>query len=345
MKKLVLGMAIFLLAASCDFSNANVGIIKTANGGSNWQQANKIKNSDQTLLKLSISQVRYDNQFENLYASSFDGGLYKSADAGESWEEVLGVAQVYDFAFNPNDNKIIYAATFLNSRGRILVTKDQGKSWTEIYSDASKDNPVRTVAINPLNPQEILAGLGRGSIIHSGDGGQTWKLVANYNDRIYRIVWNNGVVYAVVKSTGVMKSLDGGQSFQQITGTITNSGNILGVSIFGENTSDYRQIAIGTNNPNLLYLTTNNGLYKTQDGGSTWNYVSMPYRQDDTSPYAVAMASGNDFVVYSSVGSIIYKSVDGGATWTANDTGTNGLITVIEVDHSLPQIAFAGVSK
>ena len=114
MKKVLLAIfALSWLAASCGIgSTARVGIIKTANGGVDWQGANKIVNADKTLLERSISQMRYNGAGDKIYASSYSGGLYFSDDAGENWTEVLGNIPLYDFVFDPYDEQIIYAAAY-----------------------------------------------------------------------------------------------------------------------------------------------------------------------------------------------------------------------------------------
>ena len=350
MKKLfILIFSVSLLAVSCNFGEeVKVGIIKTANGGVDWQSANRVKDVEQDLLERSISELKYNNSGDRLFASSFNSGLYSSEDAAENWKVELVGIPIYDFAFHPSDDQTIYAAVHLSDRGRVFATRDGAKSWTEVYSDAGEGNPVRAVAINPNNPSELIIGTGKGTIIGSQDSGATWRLLQTYNDRINRIYWTTDKIYIVAQKTGVLMSQNGGLNFDLITRNLranNNTGNQNEIFGFGSNVNDHRRLAINPFNSENLLLTTNRGLYASQNGGNTWNYVTMPFRQQDASPFAVAFAPSTDNVVYVSSGAVILKSTSGGVNWTSSDTGTNGLVTSILVSNKLPQLAFAGVSQ
>ncbi len=350
MKKILISLiAISLLGVSCNLGQktVKVGIIKTANGGVDWQPANKIVNNEKTLLTKSISQLKFSNNGEKIFASSFDGGLYSTEDAGENWAEVLSGVIIYDFAIDPNDDKNMYAASYLADRGRLISTKDGGKSWTEVYSDAGSKNPVRAVAINPNNSSEVMIGLAKGALIQSSDSGTSWRLINNYNDRINRIHWqSNSEVYVVVNKTGVFRSIDNGNSFTQISKSLVAPSDRSKSTLFStKDIKDYRQLAIDPSNTSALWLTTNKGLFRSNDGGNRWNYVSMPFRQVDASPFAVAVAPTSSSVLYVSSNYIIFKSIDGGINWSSSNTETNGLTTSLLISRDLPQVAFAGVSK
>ncbi len=347
MKKLLLIIfAVSLLAASCNFSKtAIVGVVKTANGGVDWQTANKIVNTDKTLLEKSISMLHYNNAGDKLYAASYNGGLYSSDDAGENWTEVLTGVPLYDFVFDPYDDQVIYAAAYLSERGRVLVTRDGGKSWTEIYSDASSGNPVRAIAVNPYSSSDIIIGTGKGSVILSTDRGETWELTLNLRERINRIYWSFDKLYLVGKESGLYQSNSGGRSFERLTDKIRLQRDNSEILLYGSRPSDYRQLAINPNDPENLFLSTDKGLFESRNGGKSWNYVKMPFRQQDASPFALAFAETGDEVLYASSGEVIMKTLDGGNSWTTSDTATNGLVTTIVVSKNLAQIAFAGVSE
>lgn len=347
MKKVFLAIiALSWLAASCSFgSSAKVGIIKTANGGVDWQSANKIVNADKTLLERSISQMHYNGAGDKIYASSYSGGLYSSDDAGENWTEVLGNIPLYDFVFDPYDDQIIYAAAYLSGKGRVFVTRDGTKSWTEIYSDAGDGNPVRAIGINPNNSSDLLIGTGKGSLIRSYDSGESWELAESLSDRINRIYWTENGLYVVAQKKGLYRSETGGSNFDHLTAKLRTPARENNFFSYGGRPSDYRQLAINPNDSENLFITTNRGLYRSDNGGRTWNYATMPFRQQDASPFAIAFASSGEEVIYASSGSVILKSVDGGNSWTSSDTGTNGLVTSILVSRNLPQLAFAGVSE
>jgi photosystem II stability/assembly factor-like uncharacterized protein len=337
--------ALSLTSASCSlFGTTTAGILKTSNGGIDWQTSNNLKDNTGTILGLSISKIAFDPLATDiLYASSYNAGLYKSTDGAANWEQILGQIPIIDFAIHPNDSQTIYAAGYFEERGRVLATRDGGKSWHAVYTAATANTAARSVALNPNSPEQVAIGLSQGELIMSGDGGETWRLVQNYNDRINRIIWNRDGLYIVVKGTGVYRSGDGGNSFQLITASLQSAGNASNLSIFGSSISGYNQLAISESNPQTMYLTTNTGLYRSGNAGANWNFVNMPLKQSSLAPTAVAIAPSSDNVVYVSAGSIVYKTSDAGNTWSIADTKTENLINALLVDPELPQAAYAGV--
>jgi len=351
MKKYILLIicALSLTAASCDlFPAKTAGVLKTSNGGVDWQASNALKTADTetlgTIAGLSFSKLAFDPQAtEIMYASSYNAGLYKSADGAATWEQILGQIPVIDFVIHPQDSKTIYAAGYFENRGRALITRDGGKSWNAIYTAATNNSAVRSIALNPNAPEQVAIGLSQGEFILSGDGGATWRLAQSYNDRINKIIWTNEGLYVLVKGTGLYKSIDGGNSFQLVTSSLQSAGDISSLSIFGTTITSYNQLAISPNTFGKMYLTTNLGLYRSNDGGLSWQFVSMPLRQQSLAPSAIAIAPSSDNVVYVSAGSIIYKTTDGGITWLNADTKITGLVNALLVDPNLPQVAYAGV--
>lgn len=359
MKKYILVTlcALSLLSASCDlFGTAKGGVYKTSNGGVDWQATNVLKTltntnsnngspvSTTTIAGLGISRLVYDPQKEDVvYAGAFNAGLYKSTDGAATWEQILGQVPVIDFSINPNDDQMIYAAGTFDDKGRVLLTHDGGKSWNAIYTSASSNSAVRAVALNPASPEQVVIGLSQGELIMSNDAGRSWKLVQSYNDRVNQIIWNNDGIFVVVKGTGIFKSTDYGNSFQLLTANLQSSGNTSNLSIFGTSISSFNQLAISPNNTQVMFLTTNLGLYRSNTGGAQWQFVTMPLRQSAISPNAVAIARSSDNVVYVSAGSVIYKTADSGNSWSTADTQTKSLVNSIIVDPNLPQAAYAGI--
>lgn len=338
-------LSLGLLAAGCDFLGAGTGgILKTGNGGIDWQPSGKIKNSNQTLSGASINKLAFDPKlFGVLYAGTSNKGLFVSRDGGNDWEEMLGKITVQDFAIHPQDSNIIYVAGIFNDNGKVFGTKDGGKSWTEVFSSAESGNSVRAIAVNPGNPESILIGLNNGPLIRSDDGGNAWKLVNNYNDRINQIVWNSDSVYIVARTTGVFKSNDGGATFKGVTNNLSSVfGNGEG-SIISDPVSLFHRLSASGTNPNVLYLTTDLGLRRSTDGGANWSQVSLPLRQQGATLFAVAVSPTASNVVYVSSGAYIYKTLDSGASWLTSDSKTNNPINTIVVNPDTPQVAYAGV--
>lgn len=345
-KNIALCSLFVFFSASCGFFGTTVtaGVSKTVNGGSDWQASNAIRNvKNGTLLNSSITSMAFDpGNREVVYAGSITSGLYKSEDSGASWVRILSNISVYDFAVDPVDGKIIYAAGLYNNHGRLLVTKDGGKSWNQIYNDASTDNPVRAVAINPQNTTQVVIGLGTGTIIKSFDSGLSWKLARDFGSRVNDIVWQKGSLYVLLREKGLVVSKDFAESFNQLTSNVQTS------SVFAkllENQGDvvYNRFYVDSLSENLMYVTTSLGLLKTVDGGSSWARISLPVPSGSNAPMAIALSKKSSNIVYTSIGSTVYKSADGGQTFQTQKVATTGIIDYILVDPELPQIAYVGM--
>jgi len=342
MKKFFLLLPIILMSASCGLGGNSIvaGTVRTANGGLDWQFMNKIQGGKATINSLSVSKMGFDpNDRQKVYVGGYNGGLYAWDDPSSSWKEILSNILVYDFEVSPADGKVIYAAGLFNNHGRLLITKDGGATWTQVFNDASQDNPVRALALNPYNVNQIIIGLGNGSIIKSSDGGLSWQLTKDFGDRVNRMLWQSNNLYVLLQTKGLFTSADFGNSFQPIStnlavATSTNS-SAVGFT--------YNQFFVDSVTPNLIYLTTNLGLYKTTDGGVSWNNVKLPIDTGGSVTRGLAIANSSSNIVFTNIGSTIYKTVDGGNTWQTQKVATNGIINYILIDPQLPQISWAGI--
>jgi photosystem II stability/assembly factor-like uncharacterized protein len=341
----ILLTATLLLSASCvPFTDSKVaGVVKTTNGGTDWQAANTIKDSEEGLGSVSVSVLGFDpGNEQRLLMASYSDGLYKSENSAESWERILSKISVYDFVVDPENSDTIYAAGFFADHGKALVTRDGGKAWVEIYSEASTQNAVRAIAMNPSNHSEIIIGMTSGNVIKSTDRGTTWKVLTNFEDRVNRILYIGNNLYVLLRSKGLQKSVDGGQTFVSLSDALARvSGEALYDSLLP--LGSYSQLAVSRNNPNLIYVTAESGLYKTTDEGKSWARVSVPVKNDEVAFKAVALDPANDSVVYTAAGTTIYKSSDGGQTFQIQAVSGSGFVNYLLVNPIQSQIVYAGI--
>src|SRR5256886_7611931 len=85
-------------------------------------------------------------------------GVYRSTDDGNSWERITpakhdDLRNFYSLAFDPQDEKIIYAGTYHLP----WKTVDGGKNWTSIKQGMIDDSDVMTVVVDPANPSNVHA--------------------------------------------------------------------------------------------------------------------------------------------------------------------------------------------
>lgn len=198
--------------------------------------------------------------------------------------------RVNDIEVEPNDTRVIYAA--MASAG-ILKSVNGGTSWTTLFNNEPVSS-VADVAISPSNPSIVWAATGESNNRQSSS-------------------WGNGVY----------KSMDAGKTWKNmgLAGTL----HIARVVIHPTN-PDIVWVAVAGN---LWAPSADRGVYKTTDGGKTWQHVLKV--NDDTGATELVVDHASPNILYaamyqrrrtvfgfngSGAHSAIYKSIDGGDTWT-----------------------------
>jgi len=218
--------------------------------------------------------------------------------SGLKWRNVgpaLTSGRISDFAVNPDNPFEYYVAT---SAGGVWKTVNAGVTYEPIF-DAQESYSIGCVTMDPNNSKVIWVGSGE-----------------NNNQR------------SVAYGDGVYKSEDGGKTWKNVG--LKNSEHIGKIIVHPDNSDVVYVAAIGP----LWSKGGDRGLYKTTDGGSTWealltvdkhtgvNDVVMDPRDPDVL-YASTLQRRRHVYTYvgGGPGSGLHKSVDGGQTWTKIQKG------------------------
>ena len=179
--------------------------------------------------------------------------------------------------------------------GGVWESNDAGRTWVPVF-DREGIGSIGAIAVAPSDPKTIYVGTGEADM-------------------------RSDIAYG----DGVYKSTDGGKSWAH-----------LGLS----DTKQIGAIVVDPHDANVAYVAAlghpygpnaERGVFKTTDGGRTWNKVL--FKNADTGAISLAMEPGNPNVVYAALwqtrrppwnvyppsngpGSGLYKTSDGGATWT-----------------------------
>lgn len=149
-----------------------------------------------------------------------DGGVLRSLDSGETWEQKVFVNQngrrtttiadlpVSLMVFHPTDANIIYMGTKGNG---LYITLTGGEQW--IPSSITTGN-IASIAIDPIDPRIIYLAKGT-SILKSTDEGLTWETVyQDVNSATINVVlvdsYEHSRVYAATSAGTILKSYDYG---------------------------------------------------------------------------------------------------------------------------------------
>src|SRR5262249_35800029 len=148
-----------------------------------------------------------------LYAAvSGSSGIFKSTDGGMSWTNLLKAPASKALAIDPQDGRMLYAATY---RG-VFKTTNGGADWIEGSSPAGQ-YCCGSLAIDPQDPDTIYGG-GDYGVFRSTDGGASWTntgLPLWEHSNLIGVEpsaglavdpQNSGTVYAATPGLGIFKS-------------------------------------------------------------------------------------------------------------------------------------------
>lgn len=188
--------------ASTVWAAGHLVFARSDDGGENW-----IDVRPETLPNLDLHGFALDPRDpESLYAAAAGAGLYRSRDAGGTFQLVsdeVGGA-VFGLAVTP-DGRILAGD---GNRG-LLESRDGGETWREVLRAA-----IAGIAVNPEDPRRVLA-TGPG-IYLSTDGGSTWRRVLELEDGVGPVAWSPSAArtaYAVGFDRMLRKTTDGGATW------------------------------------------------------------------------------------------------------------------------------------
>lgn len=272
-----------------------------------------------------ILGLAYNSQNKNeLFAvtNTNPAQVFKSSDAAQTWEKISSLnSSVYDIALDPLNP----AALYLLFGSGIYKSTNGGLTWI-LYSLGSSNSTVGgQLIIHPLNP-EILYAVGYSyesgryyvAVHKSSNGGQTWtsRRLSEQADFAYGYsialsAAGPNIIYAsgyYVKGSSyyykIYKSTDDGNSWSDVSGGIPAIADDL---------------VVDPNNPSKVYAGTTWGVYRSSDGGLTWNKnTGIAYA------YALGIDPANPNILYAGYTKRGFKSTDGGNIWTECSSGLQG---------------------
>jgi photosystem II stability/assembly factor-like uncharacterized protein len=304
-------------------------------------------------------------------AQQFDPGLYGAL----SWRligpfrggrtvgatGVAGVPGVYYIGVN---------------NGGVWKTTDYGRSWTPIF-DGEPTGSVGAIAVAPSDPQTLYVGSGEGlqrpdlsvgdGIYKSTDGGRTWRhlglrdgqqipaVLVDPHDpsRVFAAVL--GHPYGPNTERGVYRSTDGGETWQRMLYKDENTGAVDLAFDPANSQTVYAVLWAARQAPweigSSWSLAANNGLYKSTDGGTTWQplTVGLPGGAEGLGRIGLAVSPSAPGRLYAVVGARqgggVYRSDNAGAEWRRVNGderlwGRDGDFNEVKVDPTNPDVLY-----
>ncbi|HWE84730.1 MAG TPA: hypothetical protein VG267_07285 [Terracidiphilus sp.] len=205
--------------------------------------------------------------------------------------------RITGIAIDPTNSSNIYVAA---AGGGVWNTTNGGTSWTPL-TDTQTTLAMGAIAIAPTNHLKIYAGTGEAN--NAGDS-------------------NHG--------EGILVSDDGGSTWTLETASGAFAGVVFGQIAVDPTNADTAYAAVGGYSQNGNYGNT--GIWKTNDGGTTWTNMTGAVSLDTGAPWsAVVIDPNTPTTIYAAIGDFadsygdngIYRSVDSGAHWSVLANGPN----------------------
>jgi photosystem II stability/assembly factor-like uncharacterized protein len=289
------------------FSGPNSGLFVSTDGGDNWTPlTGGLPAFAQGLGRIGIGIAPSDSR--RMYAlveSREGGGLYRSLDAGATWQRVNQEQRIYgrssDFAcvrVDPKDPNTLYVANTSTYK-----STDGGQTFTAIKGAPGGDD-YHTIWINPVHPEIIALALDQGATI-SVNGGATWSSWYNQpTAQFYHVITDNQFPYHVY----------GGQQESGSVGIASrgNDGAITFRDWHPVGAEEYAYVAPDPLHPNLIY-GGRVSRYNRATGEVTHVNPKGQYRYLRTAP--LIFSEVDPHVLYLGAQKVL-KTTDGGDNWT-----------------------------
>ncbi|MEP7197005.1 MAG: glycosyl hydrolase [Saprospiraceae bacterium] len=284
------------------------GIYKSSDEGSNWVKIglDSTEHISKILIDPKDSKIIYVSVPGPLWSDSPHRGLYKSVDAGLTWNKILYINDktgCADICINPQNPSIIYATTWefrrtpysFNSGGKgsaFYKSTDAGKNWKKITEGLPSGEFGRiAMTLAPSQPDQLIAIVESNNtgLYISRDAGEHWKPQSATMNVVSRPFYFSSLVIDPKDAMRVYRpgftlsySDDGGYSFNEVSSD--------GVWVH----SDHHALWIDPNNTSHILLGTDGGVYISNDRGSSFMFCSnLPVGQfyhvavDEAEPYNI----------------------------------------------------------
>jgi photosystem II stability/assembly factor-like uncharacterized protein len=296
--------------------------------GEHWELLGRIGEHHDDVIMSMVVDARSAN---TLYAtswtlSSHGGGVYRSTDAGHSWQliglEGLVVRAMAQAASNPDI--LVAGAT-----DGVYRSADSGKHWARISPEKHEDlRNFDSIAIDPHDPNTIYAGT-----YHlpwkTVDAGKNWApvhqgMVDDSDVMSITIDQNNPAHVFASACSGIYESSDSAANWSKFKGIPKDSRRTV-------------HILQDPKRPTTVYAATTEGLWKTSDGGAAWRLIT-PVSWSILS--MVIDPENTDRLILGTERLGVQVSDDGGQTYRASNQGfSHRRIVDAAVDPQHPERA------
>jgi photosystem II stability/assembly factor-like uncharacterized protein len=264
------------------------------------------------------------------------GGLHVTTDGGRSWRNANnGIEYTRSTSFCAhNALEVLPSGRALvgNDEGRVFISDDHGRKWKEVLALGSDGTGV--IVYDPKDPKTVYAAQSTGFSGNS-KAHHVGHLCSQHKEPGNPLATRAGVIYVSHSSgdAGSWKALNTDPKRNLPDDTY----------VFG--------LAIDPVDSKLLYAATGYGLYRSRDGGNSWDRIQKEKGLGGNRPRQIVTVPGKANVLYVVLGKSsdraagVYRSDDAGDTFSPARAGLpeDGDFFALAVDPINPKVLYLGL--
>ncbi|MDD4223641.1 MAG: FlgD immunoglobulin-like domain containing protein [Candidatus Cloacimonetes bacterium] len=268
-----------------------------------------------------VHGLAYYSDTNELWGGTEGSGLYRSTDGGVSWQQMvngLNNWMVYELA--PTNHQYYQSGRMLaGTLDGAYTSTDGGQTWSYAYYQGTQ---VSACEVHPTDPNKFWLGSSMGEIRYTDDGGQSWTVATGG-------MW--GFAPRLKLGRGPAGNLRIFLSYQGNATAVwfSDDGIAFTAGTGMEGTTYQPMVAVRPQldtQPQIIYASSNSGVYKSTDGGASYTLAGMP---------------GFSWSVLSGPGQQVISGKDNGLSYSTDEGATSTSLTQnLEASANIWQMAW-----